>query len=129
MDEWPQSSECGAGGHSMVAVHEHLGQCQHTGPRHSPLGVQCCKLCVLVNHQWQPLTGLPNQGRAFEACPEEAVGPPGSPSHQPGVAACMAAPLVSQYTAALPKFCSMMRSHLLGMVYTGKDTCSVSGGA
>ncbi len=39
-------SACDAGGHCVVAVHEHSGQCQHTCSWYSALGVQSCKLCV-----------------------------------------------------------------------------------
>lgn len=93
-------SACDAGGHCVVAVHEHSGQCQHTCSWYSALGVQSCKLCVFIHHQRQSLTGVPYKSRAFEACPEAAVGAPGSAYHQSAPAICMAASLVSKWTQA-----------------------------
>lgn len=83
-----------AGGDSLAAVHDHLGQHQPWSSPHCAMGVQCSKFCLFVNHQWQPFIGLPDHSRAAAASPQKPAGALGSAPDQFDAADGAATPVV-----------------------------------
>lgn len=70
------------GGDSMAAVYDHHGQHQPWSSLHCTMGVQHCKFCLLIHHQWQPFVGLPHYDGAAAASPKKPTHTFGSaPDH------------------------------------------------